>query len=192
MKLTRERKMYAGLFVLAVVALGVDKFVLGPPQTQAAAQAQAPEPQRPAAHAEPQGQAAVAAGAKQPGLAALTLQMDHVSRAMGLDAKELPDVFQPPAGWVKPAAPKPQADVAAIFAAQHHLLAVLKSSHGGIAVIGGATSRKSLRIGQKVDGFELAAIGERSVTFASGTQKIELQLPTDSSADSQIISSTGR
>ncbi|HXE53432.1 MAG TPA: hypothetical protein VN541_10470 [Tepidisphaeraceae bacterium] len=192
MKMTRERKVYAALFALAVVALGVDKFVLGPPESQAAVSAETQVASAPPAHSETHPEVPTAARPTQPGLAALTLQMDQVNRTLGLESADIPDLFQAPAGWLKPAAAKQPVDAAATFSAQHHLLAVLKSSRGGVAVIGGATLRKSLRIGQQVDGFKLTAIGERSATFTSGQQKVELQLPTDSSPDSQIISTAGR
>ena len=56
MKMTRERKVYAALFALAVVALGVDKFVLGPPESQAAvysAQPTTPPPRSPTSPSNP-------------------------------------------------------------------------------------------------------------------------------------------
>lgn len=190
MKLTRERKVYAAVLALAVVALGADRFLFSAPEIAAAEPGSLLVQSEPRPKAFIKGESARPVAAKLPGLGALARRMDEVSKARGLQAGNVADPFRPPAGWLKAEATQTGNGLSE-FAAKHHLVAVLKSSRGGIAVVNGAT-RKSLRIGQQLDGFKLVAIGEKSVTFQSALGTVDLGLPEEQQTDSQIVTSPAR
>jgi len=193
MQLTRERKVYAAFLAAALAALAADKFILGPPESSAAVRSDylVNSPAAP-----PAARKTVAVEAAPPPLpspaapALLAQRMEQVARDQQLNLDEAHDVFHTPATWVKPAAPA-QPDLQAAFAAKHRLVALLKSSRGGIAVVAGQ-SRKSLRIGQQMDGFTLVSIAERSAAFRSGSVAVELQLIDDPQLESQSITPSGR
>jgi hypothetical protein len=106
-------------------------------------------------------------------------------------AQDIRDVFVPsgslrpvraPVAAVQAAAPAPTGKpMTEAFAESHQLKAVLTSSGGRMAVI----DNTCLKIGQKIDGFELLSVGERSATLASdAADKITLRLP-EKQQDSQ-------
>ena len=197
MRMTRERKVYAAVLAVAVTALGADKFIFAPPESRAMSQAEllvhAPAPDaQPAplvARPEPQISPTAQAGTLVP-LAALAERVQHVTEARRLEPEQVIDIFHTPAGWAKTLPNGP--DAAAVFAARHQLVAVLKSSRGGVAVVTSGASRKSLRIGQQLDGFTLVAIADRSITLHSPQGTVELPLPADAKLDPQSITASGR
>ena len=179
MQMTRERKVYAAVLTLAVTALTADKLFFGPPESQAAApesllishntlvQPHGPVSARVAPAAEPTDPGHAAS-------AALVERLRHVKEVEGLDVEHCADLFRAPASWAQ--APQVGSTAKADFLARHRLMAVLKSSHGGLAVLDGS-DRKSVRVGQVIDGFRLTTVGERSATFESPGGKVELELP---------------
>jgi hypothetical protein len=193
MKITKERKVYGAVLVLAVAALGADKMFSGPSVARGSASMgqTAASPHKVIIAADksvPTGHSNLV------GLAALADRMQEVNRAERLELEKVEDIFHAPATWTKPppkAAAVPAVDPTVTFTSNHHLIALLKGSRGGVAVLDGAGHR-SLRIGQSVDGFRLMRIGERSATFTSAQGTAELTLPAEANADALSISPAAR
>jgi len=203
MKLTRERKIYGALLCLGVLALGIDKLFLSPPEAPAQSAASLlinnGSPKNAViAHNKPVVSPAPAAqSGEKPlmGLGVLAARMRDMAEVERLDLADAKDVFRPPVAWVgTTAAPQPvQPTVTTIgpadtFRERHHLIALLKSSKGGMAILDG----RSVRPGQSVDGFKLVQVGENSATFEGSGTKIELQLPAAVQLDPQSITPGGR
>lgn len=200
MKITRERKVYGALLCLGVLALGVDKFVLGPPDASAQSGANLLIASGPKSLVIAHNKPVVTPPAQQPAekplmsLGALAARMRQAGEAQRLDPADARDAFRPPVAWVgSPVAQPVHKTVDAVtpgdlFRQRHHLIALLKSSTGGIAILDG----KSVRPGQAVDGFRLRHVGERSATFEFKGESVELQLPVDVQLDPQSITPAGR
>jgi hypothetical protein len=204
MNLTRERKIYGGLLCLGVLALGIDKMFLSPSEAPAQSAAgllitNAAPKNLVIAHNKPvvSPTPASAQPGEKPlmGLGALAARMRDMAEVERLDLTDAKDVFRPPVSWVGTIAPTQaiQATVttvgpAATFRDRHHLIAILKSSKGGMAILDG----KSVRPGQTVDGFKLTQVGENSATFEGSGTKIELQLPAAVQLDPLSITPAGR
>lgn len=181
MKMNRERKIYAGVLGLALVALTADKLFLSPGASQAASPANLLVSGAP--HAAPRAHVVLAAKPPPPveasnplSLAGLIQRMRQVRDQEQLDLENCPDVFHAPKSWT------PQLVVQSTakqqFLARHRLVAVLKSGHGGLAVLDGG-DRKSVRPGQMVDGFRLVRLGEQTATFESKEGAVDLQIIPD-------------
>ena len=200
MKMTRQRKVYAAVLLLGVGALAADKIFFSPPSTAAQ------DPSAMLLASTPHSPAPAAKHAVQPkeanllGLGALADRMRKVAESERLDLGDSADVFRAPASWIQQkqsheaSQATTQPDPGAIFRDRHHLAAVLRSTHGGIAVLDATSGSKgrAIRIGQTLDGFKLIAVGERSATFASASGRVELELPADVGLDPQSITPSGR
>ena len=205
MKMTRERKIYGAMLCLGVAALAADKLFFAP--TEAPAQSAANllitnHPQHPAviAHNKPVVMPQIEAPSKEPplvGLKALADRMRAMAEVERLDLKDARDAFRPPVEWVGNIAAGTQAaqssvvggsDAIKTFQERHHLIAVLKSSKGGMAILDG----KSVRPGQSVDGFKLVRVGENSAVFESSGKTVEMQLPVNAQLDPQSITPGAR
>jgi len=179
MRLTRERKIYATVLGLALAGLASDKLFLSPGESQAA----------PAnllvgsSHGAPRARVVIAAKPPPPAEASNPLSLNGLIQRMRqvrdqeqLDLDNCPDLFHAPKSW----APQQVAQSSAKqqFLARHRLVAVIKSGHGGLAVLDGG-DRKSIRRGQTVDGFRLVRLGEQAATFESKEGAVELQITPD-------------
>ena len=202
MKMTRERKIYGALLCLGVAALAADKLFFSPAEAPAASLLVQNNGPRPAvvAHNKP-----VVAPAAEPqpkdqplmGLGALADRMRGMAEAERLDLADAKDAFRPPVAWVGNIAVPTQTqqqsglgpgDAISAFREKHHLIAVLKSSKGGMAILDG----KSVRPGQSVDGFKLLRVCENSAVFESNGKTVEMQLPVNAQLDPQSITPAGR
>jgi len=195
MRLTKQRKVYGAVLGLALLALGVDRFIFSPgdPESPAAPPAAGNTP-----HAVKKfvasGDTAQAQEARLTGLAALAKRMRDMAEVERLDVGDTKDAFVPAAAWVgqmktetasaAQIAAQPL-DPAAAFREHHHLVAVLKSSHGGVAILDG----KTVRIGQHVDAFSLVTVGDRTALFRAGNIDLTLELPADSQLEKDSITS---
>lgn len=201
MKMTRERKIYGALLCLGLAALAADKLFFSPAEAPAASlliQNSGPKPVV-VAHNKPVVTPAAEPQAKdQPlmGLGALADRMRGMAEAERLDLVDARDAFRPPVAWVgniaiptqtQQSGPGP-GDAVSAFREKHHLIAVLKSSRGGMAILDG----KSVRPGQTVDGFKLLRVGENSAVFESNGKSVEMQLPVNAQLDPQSITPAGR
>lgn len=202
--MTRERKIYGALLCLGLAALGADKLWFTPADAtaQSASNLLVTRPQHPAviAHINP----VVAPRSNGPskdeplvGLGALAERMHAMAEVERLDLADAKDVFRPPVEWVGNLAATPQADHSTVvagpdpvasFRERHHLIAVLKSSKGGMAILDG----KSVRPGQTVDGFKLVRIEENAAVFEANGRTVDMQLPLNAQLDPQSITPAGR
>ena len=204
--MTRERKIYGALLCLGLAALTADKLFFAPAEAPAETASNlliAPAPaQRNVviARNKPVVWAPAVAQPKEHnpiGLAALAARMHDMAEVERLDLADAKDAFQAPISWTGEQKPQTQPsldpvsplfDPAAAFRDKHHLIAVLKSSKGGMAILDG----RSVRPGQSVDGFKLLRVGDRSAVFQSNGKSVELELPASVQLDPQSITPSGR
>jgi len=195
MKLTRERKIYAGVLVLAVAALGFD--LLG-------SDSSASDSASPAAAAANDPSSLLLASAPAPAAVARnsasagTSNSDGPSLAQRLAAAapagaagnpdQLRDVFRIPRAWLGNGAPVTLTTDTASLAAEkflqtHKLTAVSRSGNSGaagesVAVVDG----KLLHPGAVIDGFKLLNVTRTSVIFDSGGTQVVLLLKSEPAA----------
>ncbi len=178
MKLTKRQKVLVGLCVAGVAAFAYDRIqpspgLAGPQQAAASAlPADAPAPAPAVATPVNNSSPDLAIGSHKALAQRLqTLmkgdfpQTDDIRDAFYASGLEPPPVAAPAAEPAAAAAPtvqdKPRKEV---FAQSHQLRAVLVGSSGRMALM----DNTCLRIGQKLEEFELVSVGERSAAFTSG------------------------
>lgn len=174
MKLTKQRKVYVALGTAAVLALLGDRLFLDSETTG------------------PRPAAAGVVSAAEPNLAApsaadqLALLPDPANSVAGrlsrieseheLTAGGGRDAFAPAGEWLRPtAADKSQpADKSGIsrFTRDHKLEAVVPGLKRGCVIVDGAT----MFVGQKLNGFTLVQVRNRSAVFERDGTKVELHM----------------
>jgi hypothetical protein len=109
---------------------------------------------------------------------ALAARLQSVAQAQKLDLDHVADAFRPSVKWVgaprHPSTNRELTDAVKEFQ-KHKLMAVMKQSGGGVAII----DKWTVGVGQTLDGFRLVAVKDRSAILRKGTQKVELKLATD-------------
>lgn len=165
MKLTKERKIYGGLFLVALCALIGDQVFSGPSRAAAAdSEVVASAPVHTAPAATP-----VAHSAITNQLAQRLRTLDH---DQALSASALSDPFKVSKIW-DGAADGPTVNRIWAFNQRHHLTAVMVSgARGGSAIIDG----ELVRLGQSLEGFKLIEVSTRSATFECNKQLARLTL----------------
>ncbi len=162
MELSRERKIFIGVFGTAIVAFGIDRGVLGASEASAAA---------------PIDLGAVATAASSE--SGDPVQTGGVGQTISLFAERLQtlgnrsvdpmsggDAFSVPAAWLAveaapDEAPAPQATVGP---PTHRVTSVMPTQDGGIAIIDGRTYRQ----GEAIGSFVLETVEPRSVVLRRG------------------------
>jgi hypothetical protein len=190
MKLTRERKIYGVILVLAVAALGFDQFTGSSSSDSSGAPPVAQEDPGSlllASAPASRGNASGVSASKddQPTLAQRLAAAAPAGAALA--PEHIRDVFRIPRAWTG-SGPAPVADNTAALAAErfvqtHKLTAVSKSgadAGGGVAAVDG----KLLHPGAVLDGFKLVAVTRTSAIFDCGGAQVVLQLKTDAAAAS--------
>lgn len=181
MKLTRERKIYAGLMVAAISALLADQvFFLDSPASADAAPVAPPLAQAAAVVAVP------AVDSRQleykvtelNAANSLAHRLAAVARQHELTIADVDNAFEPSTTWIaEPIAPPPAPlpSPATQFEARHKLTAVVTNARGGLAMVDG----KPLEIGQELEQFVLIAVTPTTAVFRSGdaTAVLQLNLP---------------
>jgi hypothetical protein len=177
MKLTKERKIYVGLFVLAAAAFVGDQLFSGPSHPEASAEAAlvVPAAARTAAIASISTAKERASASLEQGGSSLRLaeKLAAVDREQALSTTELSDPFQTAKSWDAPQVSSDNRPAA--FAQRHKLTAVMVSSarNGGeSAIIDG----ELVRVGQSLDGFRLIEVSTRSAVFECNKQLARLAL----------------
>lgn len=199
--MTRERKVYAAVLVAAVSALGADLlfFQSGNARPQSADNLLINPGPRVVAHKTAAGATptAVAKGSATVGLAALAARMSHVLRVEHLDLENAKDVFRPSAVWIihpQQLQVMNEPSPITVFVSAHRVVALLKSTHGdhgGMAVVQGK-DRRSIRVGQELDGFKLVGVTEKSATFEFKGQTVQLDVQPEGEGESHGAVSSGR
>ena len=103
-------------------------------------------------------------------------KLHRLRDALQLDPAEVRNAFLPSAAWHGPGATPSIIDLTrlspAAFASHYQLLAVMVSDNGKYANVNGQV----ISVGQKVGGYRLVKIGERSVVFEMDDNLVELHL----------------
>ena len=190
---TKSQKISAAVLGLAVVAFGVDRYVLpsGDSAAASAATTSSPAKRSVSAAKRPSDNATAAA---TPAGAAMTLanRLAAFGDARGFFNAPTGDAFRPYEEWLAMGRPKedkkpdptkpatttakavaPKVNHAANFVNNHHLTAVMKKHDGGMAIIDG----KLYKAGQLIDGFKLTAVGLSDATFIGHGTTVTLKLP---------------
>ncbi|MDH3583143.1 MAG: hypothetical protein OER86_02895 [Phycisphaerae bacterium] len=205
-KLTKERKIYAGLLIVAVVGLGADQLFLqsgatGPgPATAAPISSAALVPTagtRPVPAAVP---AVDLSAITREDEGALSFRLVALADDRGFRLPAVEDAFRPDASWEaligsEPLVPeKPVVEPRALkvqrFVESHRLMAVMRGARGGLAIIDG----QPLRVGEELDGFVLRSVKADSASFRKGEEEavLMLQLPGTDKPSSQSPKATDR
>jgi hypothetical protein len=203
MKLTRERKIFAGILVAALIALGVDQLTGSSSSDRSADAAAQADPgslllassSSSSASASPKPNGTLTTYG--PSLAQRLNDVAPAGTAPSLD--QIRDVFRIPRGWsgAEQSAPRIVSSdklAAERFLQVHKLSAISKSGAGDkggadVAVVDG----KLLHPGATLDGFKLVAVTRAAAVFDCDGAQVLLQLKTDAAtASSNIGSATGR
>ena len=181
---TKSQKISGAVLAIAVVAFGVDRWVIGtgegearptPAASVAASAGSVPTASAPAAPTAAAPHSKAVAATTRPSLAS---RLTAMSEARRLSVDSVTDAFQPSAVWLALAAPpaapvkvepaRPatapaaaKVDHAALFAQRHTLTAVMKDRDGGMAIING----KLYKVGQYVGPFKLTRVGLTDASF---------------------------
>jgi hypothetical protein len=161
--LDRRTCVLAGIFVLALIALIVDRWMTGGPES-----ASAEEVERPASRTETRKPPDVAAPRAARADAAVVEPPSSVGWLNGLpDAPDVRDLFAPAKASAKAEADGAEdgtADPVAGFVASHRLEATFQDGAVGCAVVDGRVVRR----GQGVDGFRLVSVDAFRAVFRRG------------------------
>lgn len=169
MKVTKQHKVLAGILVLGGLAVGMDRLVF---LKESAPQ----QPETPAdyAVAAPTAQAAHAV-ATTPVVSLAQRLRQAAERASGNTSR---DAFCVGPAWPTPAKATPADNAAEQFRQSHRLTGVVSSAGRAHAMIDG----KIVAVGQVVDGYRLASIEHRTVTFEANDSKVVLNMVERSTA----------
>ena len=180
--LTRERKIYAAVLVLVVGALVVDQLFPSPGEDEDDVAATALDDSAVDVDAY---ESLITAGPLRKYNHPVAVRLSRHAAGEPVDPANLRDVFRPDASWavrpqpvIKPDSPTPVVDdgsmTAEQFRAKHQLEAVMMIDGVGYAILDGFAV---LRPGNRIDGFKVIAVGDRTVEFRSETQTVTLVLP---------------
>ena len=184
MQLTKQQKIVGAVLVLAVVAFGVDRWVIGTdddlavsapagPRHSGAARRAIARPAKPVALAS-----TTAPEASLGSIASLATRLTLVAKAEELKLDGMRDAFRPPAAWVgttRVVTPDEMAVAARDFQSRKLTAVIMRNSGRGVAIV----DQRTVGVGQSLDGFVLVAVKERSAVFRRGGQRVELRLPED-------------
>ncbi len=186
---TKSQKIAAAVLGLAVVAFGVDRFVLGTGKPATAEPTEQVVVSRSPALAGQAGKPPVSSAATTTATT-LASRLAAFAERRKFEHAGMSDAFCPSDAWVASSVPAPaveakvEADIAPValqapkvspselFLKRHTLTAVMKKHDGGMAIIDG----KLYAQGQTVDGFKLSSVGLNEATFVGKNAKVTLKL----------------
>jgi hypothetical protein len=170
MKVTKQQKVYAGLLVLGLTALVLDRCVFTPASADASDQAsdlliakpaqsrtESPAPNRKATTTAPSGNP-------------VALKLTELSESMHLPATAVKDAFSPAATWSGSGTTTAGGEVRN-FEQTHTLIGVMVSGGSAAAMVDG----KLVRVGQSIDGYKLISVSKGKAVFKSGEITATLQ-----------------
>ena len=201
MNLTKQQKIVGAVLVLAVVAIGVDRFVIGhdDPADLVASEV-TPRPaaaRRPVARQAKPVAVAAATPAAEAGFGNLgalagrleNLRLGSEAKGQAMNLEAVRDAFRPPPSMVtsrKVETVDELQDAAKRFVERHKLAAVVKRQSGrGVAIIEDRTATSgsiTVAVGQKLNGFTLVTVQDRVAILRRGAQRVELRLQEDPNA----------
>ena len=191
--MTKERKIYLAVFLVAMTALAVDRLMVPSASGPADASAQAPQATAPGELPQAIEQliegSPLEAQAPTP-TAALTQRLDSVASAWDLKAAAPKDVFVPGQPWqqaqeAQQAAETP--DPAELFGQAHQLCGVMLSGGGKAMAI---VDDKCLAIGETVGEFRLESVTADTATFVASDSKVVLRIAPEEMDGTFRLSST--
>jgi hypothetical protein len=175
MKVTVKHRIAGALCVLGLFAVAVDRVLILPDRAVADrlpsehyAVADRPSPSGETPEVAPVGSITTAR-------AAIADRLERVAERRGFDLDRVPNAFVPPKSWIVEKARQGTTSsrvTAEMFEAAHVLTGVMAAGDAGYAIIDGRT----LFIGQRLDGFELISVSERSAVLDSDGERAELML----------------
>jgi hypothetical protein len=197
---TKSQKISAAVLGLAVVAFGVDRWVLSAPEGAADANSAAAAEEfvvaRPAAATVASAPATNTTATVTSPAATMTLasRLNALGTARRFDFEPVGDAFRAAEDWfppeekpadapapaaaevsaaATPAKPvRPKIDHAAVFTNRHTLTAVMSNKDGGQVILNG----RIYVPGQQVDGFKLVTVGDGYATFTGRGTKVTLKV----------------
>ncbi len=179
MKLSMARKVYLAILAAAAAALLADRLLVGYDETpeQARASVGPSRPGAPAAAERPTSSPVGAAGPSGP--ASLADRLKKAAGEAGLDPDSAADAFAPSELWLaqpeEAQAGKNLPTPGEVFATGHRLSSVVLAGEGGWAIVNG----KIVRLGERIDGFDLVELTRSSAVFQAGQERVELKLPAE-------------
>jgi hypothetical protein len=187
MKLTKQRKVYLGILVVAVAALLLDRVFYSPDEASAAPDETSISTPR-VADAPSRKPVLLPAACVEPSEVKVSIA-DRLAAAGAAEPIDLPgirDAFRPEPEWMGELCPtgevnKQDVDVVQAFRRRHRLMGVMLSSQGAKVIVDG----EALEIGGKLDGFTLVSVESQTAVFSYGDRRVELTLPKDSPVNTQ-------
>jgi hypothetical protein len=169
MKITRERKLYAAIFGLALLGLTLDRTIYGSSEAPVA----------------PTNNDAIVTPAPAPATGSINAAEEASLAGRLISAANEPEFtpahirepFKSQLPWLAsvPATTAATPSSSEQFAARHALTALMGSGQNGYAIIDGVC----VRIGRTIDGFRLVSVDGRSATLESGADQVRLILKTN-------------
>jgi hypothetical protein len=196
LNLTRKHKAYFAVLGLALIGLGIDRFVLGygasnpagataelPPGSVAVDRAFAPA--SPASSTPPSAPSSSAAGRSAPPapMVSVARRIEQAARTWTLPLEHA-DGFAPTPGWLaavrppQPAAGTPAPPSADLFRDQVAAmkLSAIIGSRRAPATLMAVINDRSVRLGGQVEGFTLESIEDRHAVLVRDGLRFELRL----------------
>lgn len=178
MQLSKERKIFVGVLLLALGALFVDRVVIGSdvtePQRASAGQASAP-----ARTGEPPAAASVANTPQSPPQGpSIADRLREVTQARGSARGDVRDALAPSKAWADELG-LGQSDTTVQqeipFQDRHHLVAAVVIDGDRYVIIDDQT----LGLGNTLDGYTLVDVNERTAVLESNGHRVELEIPSE-------------
>jgi hypothetical protein len=163
MKVTKQQKVYAGLLVLGLIALVLDRCVFTPASADASDQASDLLIAKPAQSRKdspaPTRKATTTAPAGNP----VALKLTELSESMHLPGTAVKDAFCPAPAWAGEGKSNVGGEVRS-FEQTHTLIGVMFSGGSAAAMVDGTL----VRVGQSIDGYKLISVSKGKAIFQSG------------------------
>ena len=170
MKVTKQQKVYAGLLVLGLIALVLDRCVFTPSSADASDQASDLLIAKPAQTRTESPAPAHKASATAPAGNPVALKLTQLSESMHLPGTAVKDAFCPAPTWSGGNTAGPGAEVRS-FEQSHTLIGVMLGGASAAAMVDG----KLVRVGQSIDGYKLLSVSKGKAVFQSGEITATLQ-----------------
>ena len=177
MKVTKQQKVYAGLLVLGLIALVLDRCVFTPASADASDQASDLLIAKPAQSKTESSAPARKATSTAPTGNAVAQKLTQLSESMHLPGAAVRDAFCPAPAWAADGAPKTPGAPKGItaetpnFEQTHTLIGVMLSGSSAAAMVDGTL----VRVGQSIDGYRLVSVSKGRAIFRSGEVTATLQ-----------------
>ena len=176
MKLSRERQIFLAFLGLGLVALAADRALLAPSNAVAAGAVTIEALERASAADAVPPAPTKAAAVKPPSGPSFAVRLVAASKSHLTDTSKARDAFTPGSAWGVQIASVPEETQPVMtvetFIQTYRPQLIFRSAGRGIVKVGA----RQCRVGDSVDGWMLAAIGRKSMTFSSGCTSLQVPL----------------